>query len=101
LKTSASQVDLLANVGALLADTQSLLTRLQDGDGGEVEDGGFFAADTPFPLREPSPLPPERDACPQSALDEITTEEFYEFQVISMSESALTFKRRQNQSCQY
>ncbi|BDA42626.1 probable phosphoinositide 3-kinase regulatory subunit 4 [Coccomyxa sp. Obi] len=79
----AMQVDLLANVGALLADTQSLLTRLQDGDAADADDGDFFAADpSTSPGRQASPSP---DSAPSSAqpaqpADEVATDEVYEFQ---------------------
>lgn len=75
-------MDLLANVGALLADTQSLLTRLQDGDGGDLEDGDFFAAET-HDVRQPTPPPSgsEQGADSGSLPEEIATDNFYEFQV--------------------
>lgn len=78
------QVDLLANVGALLADTQSLLTRLQDGDTGDANDGDFFAADPSIsPGREASPAPnPAPSAAAQgSPVGEVATDEVYEFEV--------------------
>lgn len=83
----AAQVDLLANVGALLADTQMLLTRLQDDAAASAEDteddsGGFFAA-ADAPGREPSPAPgaaaPAAAAARQAA-EETATDEVYEFQ---------------------
>ncbi|KAK9909837.1 hypothetical protein WJX75_008190 [Coccomyxa subellipsoidea] len=80
----AMQVDLLANVGALLADTQSLLTRLQDGDTGDANDGDFFAADPSIsPGREASPAPnPAPSAAAQGSppADEVATDEVYEFE---------------------
>lgn len=79
-----AQVDLLANVGALLADTQSLLTRLQDGDAGDADDGDFFAADaSTSPGRQPSPSPQSAPIAAQPAqpADEVATDAVYEFQV--------------------
>ncbi len=73
------QVDLLANVGALLADTQSLLTRLQDGDSADANDGDFFAADPSIsPGREASPAP---NAAAELPPDEVATDEVYDFEV--------------------
>ncbi len=82
-------MDLLANVGALLADTQSLLTRLQEGDdaatSAEAEDdsGGFFAA-LDAPGRQPSPAPGAAAAAAAAVAagaDETATDEVFEFQV--------------------
>lgn len=87
------QVDLLANVGALLADTQSLLTRLQDGAEGDADgdgdDGAFWAAAdaSVLPGRQPSPSPTGTAAgsgqMQQGLLpaDEVATDEVYEYQV--------------------
>ena len=42
---SLLQADIMANVEALLADTQALLARLQEGESGGADDETFFAAD--------------------------------------------------------
>ncbi len=78
-------MDLLANVGALLADTQSLLTRLQDGDAADANDGDFFAADaSTSPGRQASPSPVPAPSAVQPA-DEVASDEVYEFQVLTVT----------------
>lgn len=98
-----AQVDLLANVGALLADTQSLLTRLQDGDAADADDGGFFAADpSTSPGRQASPSPNSSPSAAQPAqpADEVATDEVYEFQVgAHQSLSVPLFLAAQNGAC--
>lgn len=92
-------MDLLANVGALLADTRTLLTRLQDGEdadsaaaGHDAEDGddahgGFFAgggADGNAPGGRPSPGAPHGGVAAGTAgaaEDDVAVDEVYEFQV--------------------
>ena len=76
----------MANVDALLADTQALLARLQEGESGAPDDETFFAADPTKSISLPRPLPePQADtALPASAssnLNEEATDEVYEFQV--------------------
>ena len=76
----------MANVEALLADTQALLARLQEGESGCPDDETFFAADPTksISLHRPLPEPQADTALPASAssnLDEEATDEVYEFQV--------------------
>ena len=83
----------MANVDALLADTQALLARLQEGESGAPDDETFFAADPTKSISLPRPLPePQADpALPASAsinLDEETTDEVYEFQVRTLDLTA-------------
>lgn len=85
----------MANVEALLADTQTLLARLQEGEsGGPADDDTFFAADPSrsMNLRQPSPKP-QADASlaspADSPPDEEATEEVYEFQVLRLPPSML------------
>ena len=92
LEPRCAQVDLLANVGALLADTRSLLTRLAEGDasdGANNDDGGFFEA-IDAPGRQLSPVPPGAAAAANASQlaglgdavdDETAVDEVYEFQV--------------------
>ena len=76
----------MANVEALLADTQTLLARLQEGESGGAEDGTFFAADPSrsMSLRQPLPEPQPDAPLPASAgssPEDSATDEVYEFQV--------------------
>ena len=76
----------MANVDALLADTQTLLARLQEAEPGGAEDGTFFAADPSrsMSLRQPSPEPQPDAPLPASAgawPEDSATDEVYEFQV--------------------
>lgn len=86
----------MANVEALLADTQTLLARLQEGDPAGADDDTFFAADPSRSLhmRRPSPEPGAGPSAaqPGSALpasvtgrpeEEEAIEVVYEFQVWS------------------
>ena len=80
------QADLMVNVDTLLADTQSLLARLQEAGSGGAEDDAFFAADPSrsMSLRQPSPEPqldPSLPASASSSPEESATDEVYEFQV--------------------
>ena len=80
------QADLMANVEALLADTQTLLARLQSTESGGADDDTFFALDPrgSMSLRQPSPEPQLDAALPASASscpEEVATDEVYEFQV--------------------
>ncbi len=81
------QADLMVNVDTLLADTQSLLARLQEAESGGAEDDTFFAADpsrSMMSLRQPSPEPqpdPPLPASASSSPEENATDEVYEFQV--------------------
>lgn len=82
----SSQADLMANVEALLADTQTLLARLQEAESGGAEDDTFFAADPSrsMSLRQSSPEPHPDAHLPASASsspEENATDEAYEFQV--------------------
>ena len=76
----------MANVEALLADTQALLARLQEGESGGADDETFFAADPArsISLHGPMPEPHAETALPASASsdpDKEATDEVYEFQV--------------------
>ncbi len=80
------QADLMVNVDTLLADTQTLLARLQEAESGGAEDDTFFAADPSrsMSLRQPSPEPqpdPSLPASASSSPEESATDEVYEFQV--------------------
>ena len=76
----------MANVEVLLADTQTLLARLQEAESGGADDDTFFAADPSrsMSLHQP-PLEPQPDASlPASASsspEENATDDVYEFQV--------------------
>jgi hypothetical protein len=87
------QADIMANVEALLADTQALLARLQEGESGGPDDETFFAADPTksISLHRPLPEPQADTALPASAssnLDKEATDEVYEFQVSKLSLTA-------------
>ena len=84
----------MANVEALLADTQALLARLQEGESGGPDDETFFAADPTKSISLVRALPePQADtALPASAssnLDEEATDEVYEFQVRRLNLTAV------------
>ena len=80
----------MVNVEALLADTQALLARLQEGESGGPDDETFFAADPTksISLHRPLPDPQADTALPASAssnLNEEAIDEVYEFQVRKLS----------------